>query len=141
MRHDDRHVRKIHSDVIDEHRVAVLQPDAAAAGHTGADAAVPGVEQHGQFCFGEDFVERVRHPIVWRKRLQRRVQLEAANAAARDETLRLAHALGAARRVDAGKRDRDVGVLGGKRRHLVVRDHRPSRQLLVHRKDDAADIA
>src|SRR5215831_16713046 len=49
MRQDDRHLRKIHRDIVDEHRVAVFETDAAATGQTGADDAMPRVEQHRQF--------------------------------------------------------------------------------------------
>ena len=48
MRHDDRHVRKIHRDVVDRHRVAVFQPDTTAARHACADAAVAGVKEDRQ---------------------------------------------------------------------------------------------
>ena len=141
MRHDDRHPGKIHGDVVNQHRVAVLQTDAAAAGHARADAAVSRVKEDRQLRAGKHFVQRIRDAIVWRKTLKRRVEFQSANAARRDEPLRFADALGAARRIDAREGNRDVGVLGGKLRDLVVRHHRPSCELFVHRKHHTADPA
>ena len=105
---DDRHVREIHRHVVDEHRVAVLQPDAAAARHPRADPAVSGVKEHGQPRFREDFVERIRDAVVGRKLLEGRMKFEAANAARLHQLARLAHAVGAARGIDAREGDRDV---------------------------------
>jgi len=64
--------------------------------------------------------------FVRRKALKRRMELQSADAAGRDEALGFADAFGAARRVDARERNRDIGVLGGKRGHLIVRHHRPA---------------
>ena len=140
MRHDDRHVREIDRHIVDRHRMAVLQPDAAAASHPGSDSAVSGVKEHRQARFREDLVERIRDAIVGEELLQRRMQLQAANAAAGDEPPRLAHRFGASCRIEADERHRDIGVPGGEFDDGVVGDLRPSGQLLVDGEDDAADL-
>ena len=71
--------------------MAILQPDAAAARHAGPDPAVPGVKEHGKARFREDFIERIRDAIVRKKLLQRRMKLQAPNAAPRNQPPRLAH--------------------------------------------------
>ena len=80
--------------------------------HAGADAAVAGVEEDRQLRLGEDFVERVGEAVVGKELLERRMQLQAAHAAGRDEPPGVGHAPAPARRIDADERDRDVGVLG-----------------------------
>ena len=126
MRQDDRHVRKIHGHIVDRHGVTVLEPNAAASWHAGADAAVPGVEQHRQPRFREDFVERIRHAIVGEKLLQRRMKLQAANAARRDQPPRLANRVGASRGIEADERHGDIGVVRRELDDGVVRDLGPS---------------
>ena len=91
MRQDDRQRREVDRDVVDGHRVAVLEAHAAAAGHARADAAVARVEEDRQAGFGKDLVERVRDPVVGEELLQRRVQLEPADDPGIDEPPRLAH--------------------------------------------------
>ena len=139
VRHDDRHLRKVHGDVVDRHRVAVLQADAAAAGHAGADAAVPGVEEHrqpaprrrlrragrpcdrsGKNCCsgGCSFRPRTRPADDQAPRLARRRRRRACGSM-------LANG------------DRDVGVRRGEVGDHVVRELRPARQPLVHREDHA----
>ena len=61
------------------------EKDAAAAGHAGADSAVPRVEDHRQSRLGEHLVQRVRQAIVGEELLERRVQLQAADGARRDQ--------------------------------------------------------
>ena len=51
--------REVDGDIVDVHRVRVLEPDPAAAGHARADAAVAGVEQRRQPGLGDHLVERV----------------------------------------------------------------------------------
>ena len=89
---------------------AVLEPDAAAARHAGADPAVAGVEEHRQPRLGEHLVERVGQAVVGDELLQRRVELEPADAAASDEPPRLAYRLLSRVRVQADEGKRDVGV-------------------------------
>jgi hypothetical protein len=69
VRHDDRHIGKVDGHIIDIHRIAVLQPDAAPARHTRADTAVPGVENDRQPRLGYHFVERVSHLVIGEKLL------------------------------------------------------------------------
>src|SRR5438445_13597399 len=64
----------------------------------------PGMEQHRQPGLREHLVQRVGQPIAGHELLDRRMQLEAAHAAALDQAARLAHAFGAPVRVDAGER-------------------------------------
>jgi hypothetical protein len=54
--HHDRHVREVHGHVVDGHRMAVLQPDPAAAAPAGSDAAVARVKHDG-------VIEQSRTPL------------------------------------------------------------------------------
>src|SRR6187551_146073 len=109
VRHDDRHIRKVHRHIVDWHWVAILQPDTAATPHARADAAVSGVKDDRELRFGKDFVQRIRDAIVREELLNRWMKLETAYRSRADQASRFAHGFGAARRVDAGKRDCDVG--------------------------------
>ncbi len=136
MRHHDRQFRKVDRDVVDQHRVAVLEAHAAAAAHARADPAVPGVEQHGQPRRLDDLVERVDPRIVRLELLQRRVQLEAARSGG-DEPLRLRERPRPAHRVDARERDEDVRVRRRRGEHVVVRHRGPSGQPFVDGEEHA----
>ena len=142
VRHDDRHVREIHGHVVDRHRVAVLQPDAAAAGHAGADAAVAGVEQHRQPRLGEHLVERIRE----RGRSGRTAAAaDAASGRARGPPTTSRRASRTASAPRCGSRlangDRDVGVRGREVGDRVVRDLRAAGEPLVDREHDARHLA
>jgi hypothetical protein len=132
---------EVDGDVVDRHRVAVLEAHAAAAAHPRADPAVPGVEQHGQPRLGEHLVERIGEPVVRHELLERRVQLEPAHAAPREEPPGFVHRGLAARRVEAHEGERDVGVRGGEVEHGVVRHLGPSAQALVDREHHAGHPA
>ena len=67
------------------------------------------------------------------------MQLQAAHAAALDQTPRLAHAFGAPVRVDAGECDRHVRMCGGEVGHRVVRELSAARQTLIHREHHERD--
>src|SRR5690242_19688334 len=103
----DRHMGEVDGDIVDWHWVAVLEPNASAATHAGADAAVAGVEQHWQACFGKDLVERVSMSIVGPELLNRWMQFETSDLAGGDKPLRLANRFRATRRIDADKRQGD----------------------------------
>ena len=70
MREHDLELRKVGRDVVEAHRVRVLEPEPAAAAHAGADAAVAGVEERGQARFRDHLVERVDAPVVGEERLE-----------------------------------------------------------------------
>ena len=72
MRDDDRHVREIRRDVVEVHRVGILQPQPAAARHAGADARMAAVEDRRQLVLGDHLVELVGHAVVGEEALQRR---------------------------------------------------------------------
>ncbi len=81
MRHDDGHVGKVDSNIVDVHWITVFQPHAAAARHSGANARMPGVKYHRKFRFSNHFIEWIHGFVVGVKLLQRRMELESANAA------------------------------------------------------------
>src|SRR5436309_2945154 len=113
MREDDRHIREIDRDVVEQHGLRVLEPDAAPATRRRADAGLPGVEKRRQLGLGDCFVQRVSHAVVGKELLHRRVKLEAPDAEVLDQPPRFAHALCAAMGIDAREGDRDVAVLVG----------------------------
>jgi hypothetical protein len=141
MGQNDRHLREIDGDIIDRHRIAVFQTDPAATGQAGADSAVACVKEDREPRFGEHFIQRIRRAIVREELLQRRMKLEAVDAAGGDQASCFANGLRSARRIDAREGDRDVRMFGRKFGDGVVRDLRSSRQLLVHGEDDAPDAA
>jgi hypothetical protein len=102
---------KVDRHIVDWYWVAILQPDTAAAPHACANAAVSGVKDDWKLRFGENLVQRIPDAIVREELLNRWMKLEAAYCPRADQTSRFAHGFGAARRVDARKRDCDVGVL------------------------------
>ncbi len=95
---------KSDGDIVDVHRIAVLQADAAAAGHAGADAAVAGVEDHGHLEFIHHFIERIRAAIAGEEFLQGRMELKAPHATVADEIARFVHCVLPTHGVDAGER-------------------------------------
>jgi hypothetical protein len=121
--------------------VAVLQADTAAAPHAGADPAVPGVEEHRQLRFREHLIQGIRDAIVREELHDGRVQFQPSDLPGRYETARLGDSLLAALRVDAGKRNRDVGVLLRVGDDLVVGEPFHAAQRFVHRKDDERHVA
>ena len=88
-----------------------LRPQAAAAPHAGAHSGVAAVEDRRQPVLGDYLVERIGHAVVGKEALAGRMELEAADAAVRDQLARLAHAHLALVRVDAREGDHDVAVL------------------------------
>ena len=142
MRQDDRHVREIHRHVVDRHRVAVLQPDAAAARHAGADAAVAGVKEHGQPGLGEDFVQRVGEAVVRERTAAAADAASARGHALRRPALRFAHRLGAASRVDAREGNGDVRIgLAPSSATASFDSCGTSRQPFIDREDHARHLA
>ena len=99
------------------------------------------MKQHRQPGFGEDLVERVGEAVVGEELLDRRVQLEAANAAAGNQPPRLGDRGRAAVRIDADERHRDVGVVARERQDVVVGEVRPAGQPFVDGEDDAAHLS
>ena len=97
---DDVQLREVGRDVVDRHRVGVLQPHAAAAGHARADPGRAGMEQRDQPGLGDHLVQRVEGAVVGPEGLRVGVELEPARAALHP-LARLAHAELALVRVDA----------------------------------------
>jgi hypothetical protein len=61
---DDLHVGKVDRDVVDQHRLAILEPHAAAALHPRAHARMAGVEDGRQLVLGDHLVDRIGHPVI-----------------------------------------------------------------------------
>ena len=103
-------------------------------GMPGADAGVAAVKDRRQLVLGDDFVERIGHAIVREKSLQRRMELEAADDAVRDQPARLAHAHLALVRIDARERDHHVAVLACGIGDFFVRDALGADLVLANRR-------
>ena len=88
--HDHLHVREVRGDLVEVHRVGVLEQDPTAARQPGADRGLAGVEHRRQLVLGDHLVERVRQPVVREEALQARVELEAADVVLVDQPPRLA---------------------------------------------------
>ena len=56
MSQHDRYIGEVYGNVVDIHRVAVFQSDAAAAAHARTDSAVPRVENNRQPRLGDGFI-------------------------------------------------------------------------------------
>ena len=112
MGEDDPQVGEVGGDVVDAHRVRVLQPHAAAARHAGADPGCPGVEQGDQSGFGDDLVEGIEVPVVGPERLGVGVELESAHAGV-DQLARHSDPELALVGVDRPEREEHVGVGAG----------------------------
>ena len=110
--------------------------------HAGADAGLAGMEQRRQLRLRDHLVERIDVVVVREEALDDRMELEAAHAEILDQAPRLAHAHLAARRIDAGERDRDVLVLVRRLGDLLVRDALDAHAaLVVHREHDERHLA
>ena len=68
------------------------------------------VEYGRQFVFRDHLVQPVRHAVVRKESLHRRVELEAFDGVILDQLAGLAHAHLALVRIDAGECDHDVAV-------------------------------
>ena len=143
VREDDPQVREVHGDVVDQHRVRVLEPDAAAAGHAGADAGLSACGTGpGTPSSSIDLVQRVGHPVVRREALEAGMELEAAHAVLLDQPACLADGGPALPRVDARERDQHVRVRGAALGDLLVGDARVAGRVLgVHGEDDRGHVA
>jgi len=73
--HNDLDVGKRDRDVLQQHRVGVLQPHVTAATHARADARMTGVKDRRQMELIDDFVDRPRHAILRLEPLHRRVEV------------------------------------------------------------------
>ena len=80
------------------------------------------MKQRRQAGLGNHFVERIDIAVVREKALDDGVKLEALDAEILDEAARFTHPHFAARRVDAGEGNADVGMLGGGFGHFFVGD-------------------
>ena len=124
MGEHDGQVGEVDGDVVDEHRVRVLQPDAGPAAHAGPDAGVTGVEQGGDPMTFEHLVQWVGRRIVRVEALRVRVELEALHAVLDDQPFGHPHGGLAAPGIDAGEGDGDIGVQRRLLRNLLVRRDR-----------------
>jgi len=120
MRHDDRHIGEIHRDIVNWHRIAILQAHAAAARHAAADPAVSCMKDAREAGLRKYFVERIGDPVAGRKLLQGRMKFQAVNPARRHPTARLGDRLRATVRVEAAESKRNVGVALGEIRTLSL---------------------
>src|SRR5262245_55627899 len=85
MRHDDWHIRKVDSYIVDWHRISVFQTDSATAPHSCPDAAVPGVKDHRKPRLCEHFIERVGDAVVRIELLDRWMKLQPAHGPCSDQ--------------------------------------------------------
>ena len=96
------------------------------------------MKQNRQLGLGKDFIDRVGQPIVGKKLLQRRMQLEPADGAGRDEPSALLPRRTRLGRVRRSRRAIAMSAIrGGKREDVVVGQVRSASQVLVDGKDDA----
>ena len=116
---DDVQAAEVGRDVVDRHRVGVLQPHPAAARHARADPGRAGVEQRDQPGLLDHRVQRVERAVVGPEGLRVGVELEPARAAL-DPLARLAHGELALVRIDGRERDQHVRV-GARRRRAPRR--------------------
>ena len=110
MGEDDLEGREVHGDVVDVHRVGVLEADAAAPGEPRADARVTAMEQRRKTRLLDHLVERIRKAVVREEPLHVGVELEAPDTVVGDQAARLLDSAPALVRVDARERDQHVGV-------------------------------
>src|SRR4030095_2354173 len=94
-----------------------------------------------QSRFGEYFVQRIGYPVIRRKLLERRMQLEAVNFAGRNQPPCVSDRFWTSVRIHAGEGDRDIGVFLRKFDHLIIGDQRASGKRLFYRKYDASHVA
>src|SRR5437762_3453590 len=83
--------------------------------------------------FGDHLVERIGERIVGRERLHRGMELEAFDVVVLDELPGERNPFGAAVRIDAGKGNRDVGILVRELGDLLVGDLSAGALFAVHR--------
>src|SRR5215471_9838243 len=126
MRQDDLHPGEADRHVVDVQRVGVLQADPAAAGHTGADAGLAGVEQRDRPEFLDRLVQAVRHPVVGVEPLDVRMEFEPLHAVTPGQRAGLRHPGLAAEGIDGGERDEHAAAGRGGLRDLLVRHRRDS---------------
>src|SRR5437899_2167629 len=97
-----------------------MQPHAVATAHSGANTGLPRVKQSRLAGFGNRFVQRIGHPVIWKEALHGRVKLEALDSKLLDKPPRLARAKFALGWIDRGKRNQNVAVLARKFGDLLV---------------------
>ena len=78
------------------------------------------MKNHRELRFGDHFIKRIGGFVVGVKLLQRRMQLEAANAASGDQTPRFLHGIRAAHWIDAREGHHDIAVVGRERSDVIV---------------------
>src|SRR5579872_2108506 len=108
MRHDDAQVGKVDRDVVDVHRVRVLEADATAAADARADPCLSRMEDRRESEFLQHLIQRIRDAVVGVEALQAWVELEPSNAEVLEETPRITCPRLALRRVDTREGDEHV---------------------------------
>src|SRR5258708_33318867 len=73
--------------------------------------------------------------------LVRRVQVQASHSPCGNQALRFPHTLRAPVWINARKRNRDIGIPFSELHDFIVRDARPSRKPLVHRKNYKSNLS
>jgi hypothetical protein len=136
----DLQVGEVDRHVVDLHRVAVLEPDAATAGQAGPDPRVAGVEQRHQPCVGDHLVERVGGRVVGMELLEVGMELEPLHGP--DQITGLGYAVGSPARVDAGEGDQNVRVGLCRLDHVCVGEPRlAGGKRIVDREDHRHHVA
>jgi hypothetical protein len=109
MGEDDVQIRELGGDIVDRHRVGVLQPDAGAPGHPRADAGCAGVKERDQTSLGDHVIEREERTVVGPERLDVGVEFETP-CSSFDQLMGFADSQLALVRVDRRERDQNVRV-------------------------------
>ena len=142
MREHDLELGEVDGDVVDVHRVRVLEPDPATPRESRPDPRVTTVEERGQTGLGHDLVQRVDGTVVRVEGLHVGVELEALDRIVPDQPPRLVDRPCALVRIDRRERDQDVGVRGRGLGDLLVRHRAPSRDgLRIDGEDDRCQLA
>src|SRR6266404_2281211 len=141
MRHDDRHVGKIDRDIVDMHRIRILEPHVVAAAHARSDAGLSGVEERRLAGLLDRLVKRIGEAVVRVEPLHGGMKLESLHTELIDEAACFTRADFAFVRIDRSERNQDIAVLGSELSDfLVLVTAIAGLALSIDWKDDGSDI-
>src|SRR5205809_6275053 len=90
MSHDNWHIRKVDRNIIQVHRIRVLEAHATSTTHTGADSSLTGVKYGWQTGLSDHLVEDIRAPVIRIEFLHGGVKFETLHPEMLDQAARLA---------------------------------------------------